>query len=223
MSRQPGPPAEFSGFSVAALDFYDDLENDNSKDFFTRHRQVYDEQVRAPMVALLALLEPEFGAGKVFRPYRDLRFTNDPTPYKTHQGGFVARSQANGYYVEVNAAGLRVGAGFYDASSQVIGRYRDAVAHKTTGPALQRILDRLVSDGFEIGGDRLKTRPRGYDAEHPRIELLRHRSLIAGKTYHDSPAWLSRPEAADRVRADWQTLRPLVDWVSAHVSPPTSG
>ena len=98
----------FDGFGVAALDFYEDLEDDNSKAFWTAHKQVYDDQVRAPMLALLELLEPEFGTGKAFRPYRDVRFSKDKTPYKTHQGAFVARGDATGFYVEVNAAGVRV-------------------------------------------------------------------------------------------------------------------
>ena len=61
----------FTGFPVAALDFYDDLEMDNTKSFWDKHKAVYDEGVKAPMTALLAKLEPEFGAGKIFRPYRD--------------------------------------------------------------------------------------------------------------------------------------------------------
>jgi len=76
----------FTGIPVAALDFYEDLENDNSKAFWTAHKDVYDEQVKAPLVALAAALGPEFGDGKFFRPYRDIRFAKDKTPYKTHQG-----------------------------------------------------------------------------------------------------------------------------------------
>ena len=81
---------QFAGFPVAALDFYDDLEVDNTKSFWTAHKQVYDECVKAPMTAFCAALESEFGPAKVFRPYRDVRFAKDKTPYKTHQGAFVA-------------------------------------------------------------------------------------------------------------------------------------
>ena len=75
---------EFQGFPVAALDFYDDLEVDNTKSFWEAHKHVYAESVKAPMTALCAALEPEFGKAKIFRPYRDVRFAKDKTPYKTH-------------------------------------------------------------------------------------------------------------------------------------------
>lgn len=80
----------FTGFPVAALDFYEDLEADNSKAFWAAHKAVYDDCVRGPMRALLGELEDEFGEGKMFRPYRDVRFSRDKIPYKTHQGGYVA-------------------------------------------------------------------------------------------------------------------------------------
>ena len=220
MSAEPVPGA-FPGFPVEGLDFYDDMEADNTRAFFTRNRALYERSVRAPMLALLALLEPEFGPAKVFRPYRDLRYTNDPTPYKTHQGGFVAIGRSTGWYVQIDAAGLAVDAGLHDSSGPLLARFREAVDDEHSGRELEAVVARLTGQGFAIGGNRLKTRPRGVDADHPRIQLLRHRSLVAGRRYDDNPAWVHRPEAADRVRADWRALRPLVEWVGAHVSPPT--
>src|SRR3954462_8755354 len=169
--------ASFDGFPVAALDFYDDLKVDNTKAFWEKHKAVYDEAVKAPMTALCAALEPEFGTAKIFRPYRDVRFAKDKTPYKAHQGAFVRVGEATGWYVEVSPRGVRTGAGFYEASSARLAAFRVAVAHDRFGPELERHLARLEKQGFEIGGDRLKTTPRGYAADHPRIELLRHRSL----------------------------------------------
>lgn len=209
--------SEFSGFPVAALDFYDDLEVDNTKSFWEANKAVYDESVKKPMVALTAALEPEFGSAKIFRPYRDVRFAKDKTPYKTHQGAFVAAGPATGFYVQVSAQGVRTGAGFYEASSPRLAAYREAVAEEKTGRALERILKKLGKDGWEIGGDRLKTSPRGYDAEHPRIELLRHRSLTVGRSHGFEPV-VHTPELLDVVRADWQALRPLVEWVATHCS-----
>ena len=81
--------ATFEGFPVAALDFYDDLEMDNTKSFWTAHKDTYDTAVKAPMAALTAALEPEFGPAKVFRPYRDVRFSADKRAYKDRQGAFV--------------------------------------------------------------------------------------------------------------------------------------
>ncbi len=151
----------FTGFPVAALDFYEDLEADNSKAFWAAHKAVYDDCVRGPMLALLAELEPEFGTGKAFRPYRDVRFSKDKAPYKTHQGGFVQTAPGVGFYVQVDAAGLVVAGGFYAGSSAQVAAYRTAVDDERRGAQLEKLLRKLRRDGFEIGGAQLKTRPRG--------------------------------------------------------------
>jgi len=208
----------FTGFPVAALDYYDDLEVDNTRSFWEKHKAVYTESVRQPMTALCEALAPEFApdgqSAKVFRPYRDVRFAKDKTPYKTHQGAFVAAGPATGWYVEISARGLRVGAGFYEASGERLARIREAMADDKSGPKLQRVLRKLEKDDFEISGERLKTSPRGYDADHPRIELLRHKQLFAGKSFGFEG--LDSPDVLDRVRDNWRALRPLVEWVAAH-------
>jgi uncharacterized protein (TIGR02453 family) len=204
----------FTGFPVAALDFYDDLEMDNSKSFWEAHRAVYKDAVEAPMKALTAALEPEFGPAKVFRPYRDVRFAKDKTPYKTHQGAFVASGPSTGWYVEISARGTRVGAGFYDASGPHLAAVREAMAEERTGRALERLLGKLERAGFEVGGEQLKTSPRGYDADHPRIHLLRHKQLFVGRSYGFEADAIDAG-LLDRVRADWQALRPLVSWLRA--------
>jgi uncharacterized protein (TIGR02453 family) len=204
----------FTGFPVAALDFYDDLEMDNSKSFWEAHRAVYKDAVEAPMKALTAALEPEFGPAKVFRPYRDVRFAKDKTPYKTHQGAFVASGPSTGWYVEISARGTRVGAGFYDASGPHLAAVREAMAEERTGRALERLLRKLERAGFEVGGEQLKTSPRGYDADHPRIHLLRHKQLFVGRSYGFEADAIDAG-LVDRVRADWQALRPLVSWLRA--------
>ena len=208
----------FTGFPDAALDFYDDLEVDNTKSFWEKHKAVYDESVRQPMTSLCEALAPEFApdgqSAKVFRPYRDVRFAKDKTPYKTHQGAFVAAGPATGWYVEISARGLRVGAGFYEASGERLARIREAMADDESGPRLQRVLRKLEKSEFEISGERLKTSPRGYDADHPRIDLLRHKQLFAGKSFGFEG--LDSPDVLDRVRAEWRALRPLVEWVATH-------
>ena len=209
----------FSGFPVAALDFYDDLEVDNTKSFWEKHKEVYAEAVKAPMLALLAALAPEFApddaSGKVFRPYRDVRFAKDKTPYKTHQGGYVPVAPATGFYVELSARGVRVGGGFYDASAARLAAIRDAIVDDEAGHRLQRTVAALLRDGWEIGGERLRTAPRGYDAAHPRVDLLRHKSLTAGRAYGFDEV-IHSAALLDRVREDWRALRPLVGWVVEH-------
>ncbi|MCX5045520.1 DUF2461 domain-containing protein [Aldersonia sp. NBC_00410] len=202
----------FTGIPVAALDFYEDLEADNSKAWWTAHKDVYDHSVREPITALAAELESEFGAAKVFRPYRDVRFSKDKTPYKTAQGAFAAVAPSTGYYIQVDASGLVLAGGCYHGSTEQIGRYRAAVDREDRGKKLERILAKLRKAGFEIGGERLKTVPRGYDADHPRIELLRHKSLTA-RINVGCPDWLETPQALDEVRASWRALRPLVQWL----------
>jgi uncharacterized protein (TIGR02453 family) len=209
---------EFTGFPVAALDFYDDLEVDNTKSFWDAHKAVYDEAVRAPMVALTDALAPEFGEAKVFRPYRDVRFAKDKTPYKTHQGAFVAVAPATGWYVEVAAPGVRVGGGVYHAGGDQLGSIREAMADKRAGAVLQRILRDLETGGFELGGERLKTSPRGYDKDHPRIELLKMKSVLGSRRYGFEP-FVHTAELLDRVRDDWRRLRPLVSWLAEHGEP----
>ena len=209
-------PLTFTGFTEAALDFYDDLEMDNTKSYWEAHKDVYQASVKAPMTALVTALEPQFGNAKIFRPFRDVRFAKDKTPYKTHQGAFVAAGPACGWYVEISARGFRSGAGFYEASASDLSRIRASIANELTGDQLGNVLAKLKRAGFTVGGDRLKTSPRGYDADHPRIDLLRHRSLTIGKDYGFEPV-IHTAELVDAVRADWKAARPLVDWVAARL------
>jgi uncharacterized protein (TIGR02453 family) len=204
---------EFTGFPVTALDFYDDLEVDNTKSFWEANKAVYTEQVKAPMVALTDALAQEFGDAKVFRPYRDVRFAKDKTPYKTHQGAFVGVAPATGWYVEVAAAGVRIGGGTYHAGGPDLALIREGMAAEKSGEVLERILRDLDRGGFEITGEQLKTTPRGYDKDHPRIELLRHKTLLGMRSYGFEP-FVHTPELLDRVRDDWRRLRPLVNWMA---------
>ncbi len=206
-----------AGIPVDAVRFYADLEQDNSKDFWTANKQRYDESVRRPFEIMLETLAPEFGEVKVFRPYRDVRFSTDKTPYKEHQGGFIQTVAGIGWYVQVSADGLLVAGGYHSHAPDQVARYRAAV-DSAAGAELERIVAGLEDAKFELGGERLKTKPRGYDADHPRIELLRHKSLTAGRQ-HGVPSWLSTGRAVSRVRDDWRAIRPLIDWLTDHVGP----
>lgn len=206
----------FEGIPLAALDFYEDLEHHNSREWWAAHRDVYEREVRVPMEALAAGLEEEFGPAKAFRPYRDVRFSPDKSPYKTHQGVVVATASGMGWYVQVSAEGLMTAAGWYDGTPGQLARYRRAVDDARPGEVLRRIVAGLRETGYVIDGDRLKTQPRGMAPDHPRIELLRHRSLTVDRR-HGAPEWLPTPEALNRVRADWRTFEPLLEWLDEHV------
>ena len=93
----------FSGFPDAGPAFYEGLEADNSKTYWLAHKAVYESAIREPMLALVDALEGEFGEARLFRPYRDVRFSADKSPYKTHQGAFTGADTAFGYYVQMSA------------------------------------------------------------------------------------------------------------------------
>ncbi|WP_084960119.1 DUF2461 domain-containing protein [Thermoactinospora rubra] len=206
----------FTGFPDEAFIFYEGLEADNSKTYFTRHRQMYEEAVRAPMTALAEELAPEFGPAELFRPYRDVRFSKDKSPYKTHQGAFVRVMPGIALYVQIGADGLYTAGGFYTSAPDQVARYREAVDNDLTGPALEKIVEELRAEGYAVEGDRLKTRPRGVPEDHPRLELLKHKSLYAGRRFEPEP-WVHTPEVVDRVRETWRAYGPLLDWICAHV------
>lgn len=205
----------FTGFPAAALDFYDDLELDNTKTFWTANKHVYEESVRAPMAALLAELEEEFGTAKIFRPYRDVRFARDKSPYKTHQGAFIDVAPATGWYVEVAAPGVRVAAGCYEMSPDRLARLRTAIDDDRRGKELEKLLAGFADAGWTVGGDRLKTSPRGYDASHPRIELLRHKSLTVSKSYGFEPM-IHTAALAGQIRTDWREAGSLLTYLTDH-------
>ncbi|MEW2358189.1 DUF2461 domain-containing protein [Spirillospora sp. NPDC029432] len=208
----------FAGFSDETFAFYEGLLADNSKTYWTAHKPVYESSVREPLAELCAELEAEFGPAKLFRPYRDVRFSHDKTPYKTHQGAHAL----GGLYVQVDADGLMVAGGMFAPDPDRLRRYRAAVDADSSGKELEAIVDRLRAAGLEIAGDRLKTRPRGTDPGHPRLDLLRHRSLYAHEGWPADP-WMHTREVADRVRDSWRRLRPLVEWGNTHLDPPGDG
>jgi uncharacterized protein (TIGR02453 family) len=202
----------FSGWPEAALDFFEGLERDNSKAYWTSHRQLYDEVVLAPLTELTEDLSAEFGPVKIFRPYRDIRFSADKSPYKTEAGAMVGSA-----YVRLSAAGLAAGSGKFHLAADQLARYRDAVVDDASGTVLAAIVAGLsAEDVTMIGHDKLKSAPRGYAPDHPRVELLRYKGLAA---YREWPVerWLSTPEAADRIRDFLVATKPLTSWLDDHV------
>jgi len=208
------PGSDFTGFPDAAFAFYEGLLADNSKTYWTAHKDVYETAVRAPMQALVDEIGP--APAKLFRPYRDVRFAADKTPYKTHQGAFCAVAGGIGYYVQLDADGLLTGAGFYPHGKEQTARYRAAVTDAVAGAELERLVGRLTRAGFEFGGDRVRSRPRGCPPDHPRLELMRYESLHAGRRTPPTPE-LSTRAARDVVAGGWKALRPFVTWLTTHV------
>ncbi|MGH3658713.1 MAG: DUF2461 domain-containing protein, partial [Micromonosporaceae bacterium] len=126
----------FSGWPEEAHEFYVGLQADNSRTYWQRHKAVYENAVRAPMAELLAELGSEFGEGKIFRPYRDVRFSRDKSPYKTAIGATLA----DGGYVQFSTEGLSAGSGMYHLAPDQLERFRTAVADDSTGGELARLV-----------------------------------------------------------------------------------
>src|SRR5690606_11830186 len=209
----------FDGFTSEAVDCYARLAEDNSKENWKKIRGIYEEQVRNPVTGLAAELSAEFGEITVLRPQRDSRFSNDKSPYKLYQGAFVDLEPCVGFWVQLDADGVYASGRFYPWSPEQVKRYRAAVDDARAGGALAGLVADLEAAGLTVGGDRLRTRPRGVPADHPRLSLLRHRSLDIGLRFPPDAPRLGGPEAVPAVASVWRRVRPVLDWVSAHVRP----
>jgi uncharacterized protein (TIGR02453 family) len=201
----------FTGFPEEALEFYEGLEADNSKAYWTDHKHVYDATVAAPMKELLSELT-SFGEAKMFRPYRDVRFSKDKTPYKTRQYAVVHVGN-QGLYVGIDAHGLHLGGGMFHTTPDQVRSLREAI-DGDRGAALEKLLSGLRKKGFEVGGDQLKRIPKPWDDSHPRAELLKHKTLISWVD-HEPAEWLHTPKAKAEVVKAWKALTPLNDWLAA--------
>lgn len=202
----------FRGWPAEALEFYEGLEADNSKSYWTAHKAVYEHKVRVPMTELLEDLSAEFGASRIFRPYRDLRFSKDKSPYKISMDAVIGEG-----YIRLSADGLAAGSGMYEMTPEQLSAYRGAVASDDTGPELEGIVSGIKRQQIAVSGhDALKSAPRGYPADHPRIGLLRYKGIITWKEWPAGP-WLETSAARGRVAEFLKASRPLCAWLEANV------
>jgi len=219
---------EFTGFPVAALDFYDDLEVDNTKSFWEAHKHVYAESVKAPMTALCKELEAEFGAAKIFRPYRDVRFAKDKTPYKTHVGitfyheatkalqradagnAAMGRLDAPLLYLHIQQGESFTGGGIWHPQPQSVKRIRD---YMLNNPASWKQATRSAAFTklFELGGESLSRPPKGYDPAHELIDDLKRKDFIASTPLSDED--LLSPELPKLLMQRYRLVMPLLDWL----------
>jgi uncharacterized protein (TIGR02453 family) len=214
---------EFTGFPPEAFRFYAELEREgnNTRTWFDEHRDTYERCVRLPMEELLERAATDgFGDdGRVFRPNRDVRFSRDKTPYKTHCGaviGFRSGTERAGVYVQVAAEGVHASTGYWRLSRDQLDRFRRAVDDGRTGGALARLVAAARQHGFEVGGSELKRAPQGFPVDHPRIELLRHKRLMVSRTWPVAD-WMHTPEAYDRVVEVWRAGEGINRWLERHV------
>jgi uncharacterized protein (TIGR02453 family) len=202
----------FTGWKGDFQGFFLGLQMNNSKAYFEAHRRQYEEEVKAPMQALLADLEPEFGKTKLSRPNRDIRFAADKSPYKTniyadaHEGGYVA----------LDAKGLTAAGGRYMVEPEQLARYRVAAAADKTGKQLEAAVAALRKKGYEIGGQELKRVPPPYPQDHPRAQLLKHKRLIYWKVWPVG-SWIATSQVRERVATAWRDGAELTAWLARHM------
>jgi len=218
--REYGHVMTFAGFPVEGMEFYEQLAADNSRTFWQANKGRYDEFVKQPTAALTEALH-EFGPFHMFRPYNDVRFSKNKPPYKTHQGAYGECEGGTGYYAQFSADGLMVGAGYYAMAKDQLARFRQAIDGEATGAELSALVADAERRKYSIAAiDSLKTAPRGFPKDHPRIELLRRKGLIAMKEF-GAPKWIHTAGAAKRIRDSWTGAADLCAWLDAHVGPST--
>lgn len=212
-------PTRFTGFPLAGVEFYHRLAADNSKAFWEANREIFETAVRAPMIALTDSLAEEFGTFKLFRPNRDVRFSKDKSPYKTHQGAVTEGQGGEYYYLQISAEGLFLASGYYQMATDQLDRFRRAVVDEASGPTLVATVAKLERR-YDITGRELSTAPRGYPRDHPRVRFLQHKGVMAARQV-GTPAWLSTPQARRRIAEAWRGAAPLNEWFNIHVGPST--
>jgi uncharacterized protein (TIGR02453 family) len=215
-----GSRVTFAGLPADGLVFYEQLEADNTKVFWQANKHRYDESVKAPMAELSAELD-DFGPFHMFRPHNDVRFSKNKPPYKTQQGAYGESEGGAGHYIQFSASGLMVGAGYYAMASDQLARFRAAVDSEVLGPQLADLVADALRRNYTIGSiGELKTAPRGFPKDHPRIEILRRKGLIAVKEF-GVPPWIHQKGVVKRIRDAWVGVADLCAWLDTHVGPST--
>ena len=209
----------FEGFGERALDFYEGLAADNSRTYWQSQHDVYEEHVAGPLHALAEALAGEFGPPKIFRPNRDLRFTPDKRPYQEHASMLSQGTGGGALYLSLSTEGLLLAGGDYQPERGRLERFRRLQDDARAAAGLDRELAALAEHGYTMGeGHQLKSAPRGWPRDHPRIALLR-RTRLAVSTRHEPGPWLHTPECLAVVTEGWRTADRWNAWLAEHVGP----
>jgi len=227
MSDQP-----FSGFPEEAQRFLIQLADNNDRDWFNAHKQLYIDSIVTPSIAFvqamgerLQFLSPHIqydtrtnGQGSLMRIYRDVRFSKDKSPYKSWIGirfweGAGKKSELPGMFFGFDAGGGGIHVGMHGFPKPLLDAYRDAVAEEERGSELEEIVRSVREKGpYAIEGKSYKQVPRGYDRDHPRADLLLHNALYASAT-GITPAQMASPALVDICVDHCQNMAPLHRWL----------
>jgi len=227
---------EFSGFGKGAQQFFIDLAQNNQKTWFEANKSRYEVEVLEPALRLveilgskLATLRPGIhyeasahGRGSIFRIHRDLRFSKDKTPYKTHLGVLfwlnlgLPKKDNPGFYLELNQAGVKLYAGLWELDKARLEAFRQSVTNP--GPALEldKIFQALQTAGYETAQPYYKRPPKGFVAEHEAAGLLLYRALWAHKANLGAKVGQGNELVEETLRF-YQSCFPLLDWVETHL------
>jgi uncharacterized protein (TIGR02453 family) len=209
----------FHGWPAEAFEFYAKLEPNNSREWWLANKPTYDECVKAPFLAFAELVEKQFGPMHLFRPNRDTRFAKDKSPYKTAAAAVTESQGGASYYVQISAGGLYVGSGYYHLRPDQLERYRNAVADNRKGPKFADAVTALRKAKYSVDSrESLKRVPRGFDADHPRAELLKLKGIHVGREF-GTPRWVHTKTAATKITETWKAADPVNTWLNKHVGP----
>jgi uncharacterized protein (TIGR02453 family) len=222
----------FEGFPKSAPAFWPELASEMSKPWFDANKARYEGEWVAPMQALLddvaAKLAPAYkplklGEPRVMRIYRDVRFSKDKSPYKTHIGAVItvtSKSLADygnaALYAHMGLDEEFCGVGIYYFDAKQLAKWRKAVGGKK-GEEIAKIVKGLRAKGYSVGGhDDYKKIPKGFDDDHPRAEFLKMKGLTGG--FPEIPkGMLFKPELAKWLVGHGKAFVPMVKWLQANV------
>ena len=221
-------------FSPDALKFLRGLARNNNKEWFEAHRDAYEAEVRQPMRDLIGEMDarfakfaPEMGGDpkrSMFRINRDIRFSKDKSPYKTHAacwfnhrrasskvGGEAAGGSA-GFYFHLQPGQSMVGSGLWMPPRPQLNAIRDAIAEDPAG--FERVVKGMTRryGGLDDSAV-LKRIPRGFSEEHPAAKWLKYQSFTCGRMLEDSE--VTSPRLAAMLASDFASMLPLVRWLNS--------
>ena len=216
--------ARFSGFPKEGLQFLRNLKKNNDRDWFQAHKSVYEGAVKGPMTELVLALGEDFEEfapayltdpkKAIYRIYRDTRFSNDKTPYKTHVAASfnhkaLVKHAAAGFYFHLSPEEILLGGGVYMPGSAELLAIR---RHISADPEAYRavVSNRTFKRYFgEVTGERLSRPPKGFLADDPAIETLKQKQFLAMENLDPELALSAKllPELSKRFKA----LAPFID------------